>query len=116
MMMEDKGLVAGMVYKVKADFLRSLGHPVRLRAIEALKKGERSVGALVRELGVDQSSLSRHLIALRDEGILKSRQERTSVYYSIRDHDIFQVLRPIAVMLRKKFKESGQILSTLGRE
>lgn len=114
--MGDEGLVTEMVYKVKADFLRSLSHPVRLKALEALKQREKSVGALVKELGVDQSSLSRHLIALRDAGILKSRQERTNVYYSIRDHDIFQVLRPIAVMLRKKFKESGRILSTLGKE
>lgn len=105
-----------MIYKVKADFLRALSHPIRLKVIEALKHGEKSVGTLVKQLGVEQSSLSRHLLALRDMGILKSRQERTNVYYSIRDHDIFQVLRPIALMLRKKFKESGRLLATLGKE
>ena len=105
-----------MVYKVKADFLRALSHPVRLKIIEVLKHGEKSVSNLVKQLGVEQSSLSRHLLALRDAGILKSRQERTTVYYSIRDHDIFQVLRPIAMMLRKKFKESERVLATLGKE
>ena len=110
LMMED------MVYKVKADFLRALSHPVRLKLIEVLKRGEKSVSALVKQLGVAQSSLSRHLLALRDAGILKSRQERTTVYYSLSDHDIFQVLRPIAVMLRKKFKESERVLATLGKE
>jgi len=105
-----------MVYKVKADFLRAVSHPVRLKIIEALKHGEKSVGVLVKQLGVEQSSLSRHLLALRDAGILKSRQERTTVYYAIRDHDIFRVLRPIAVLLRKKFKESERVLATLGKE
>ncbi len=105
-----------MVYKVKADFLKALSHSVRLKLIETLKHGEKSVGTLVKQLEVEQSSLSRHLIALREAGILKSRQERTVVYYAIRDHDIFQVLRPIAVMLHKKFKESERILSTLGKE
>ena len=105
-----------MVYKVKADFLRALSHPVRLKIIETLKHGEKSVSAVVKQLGVEQSSLSRHLLALRDAGILKSRQERTTVYYGIRDHDIFQVLRPIAMMLRKKFKESERVLATLGKE
>jgi len=105
-----------MVYKIKADFLKALSHPVRLKIIEALKHGERSVGSLVKELGVEQSSLSRHLLALRDAGILQSRQERTTVYYSIRDHDVFQVLRPIAVLLRKKFKESERVLVTLGKK
>ena len=114
--MKDKGLMEDMVYKVKADFLRALSHPVRLKIIEVLKHGEKSVSNLVKQLGVEQSSLSRHLLALRDAGILKSRQERTTVYYGIRDHDIFQVLRPIAVMLRKKFKESERVLATLGKE
>ena len=114
--MDNKDFAGDMVYKVKADFLKALSHPLRLKVIETLKHGERSVGALVRQLGVQRSSLSRHLIALRDAGILKSRQERTTVYYNIQDHGIFHVLRPIAVMLRKKFKESERVLSTLGKE
>ena len=114
--MKDESLMEDMVYKVKADFLRALSHPVRLKIIEGLKHGEKSVTALVKQLGVEQSSLSRHLLTLRDAGILKSRQERTTVYYGIRDHDIFNVLRPIAMMLRKKFKESERVLATLGKE
>lgn len=109
------GMTSDMVYKVKADFLRSLSHPARLKIIETLKGGEKSVGSLVKELGVQQSSLSRHLLALRDAGILRSRQERTNVYYAIQDYEIFQVLRPIAVMLRKKFKQSQRFLDTLGK-
>lgn len=105
-----------MVYKVKADFLRVLGHPIRLKLIEELKHGEKSVGYLVEKLKIGQSSISRHLLALRNAGILSSRQEKTTVYYSIADHDIFHVLRPIAVMLRKKFKESESVLTTLGKE
>ena len=106
----------GMVYKIKADFLRVLGHPVRLKLIEELKHGEKSVGYLVEKLKIGQSSISRHLLALRNAGILSSRQEKTTVYYSIADHDIFHVLRPVAVMLRKKFKESENVLITLGKE
>ncbi|MBI1871184.1 MAG: winged helix-turn-helix transcriptional regulator [Chlamydiae bacterium] len=107
---------ADRVYKVKADFLKALSHPLRLKIIETLKNGEKSVGTLVKELGVQQSSLSRHLIALRDAGILRSRQERTTVFYNIQDQDIFYVLRPIMIMLRKKFKESEKVLGTLGKE
>ncbi len=114
--MKNKNLAQDIVYKVKADFFRALSHAVRLKVIEALKNGEQSVGALVKQINVSQSSLSRHLIALRDAGMLVSRQEKTTVYYAIRDHDIFQVLRPITLMLRKKFKESERVLKTLGKE
>lgn len=105
-----------MVYKIKADFLKVLGHPIRLRLIEELKAGEKSVGYLVARLKIGQSSISRHLLALRNAGILSSRQEKTTVYYKIADHDIFHVLRPVAVMLRKKFRESENVLTTLGKE
>ncbi len=105
-----------MVFKIKADFLKVLSHPVRLQIIEYLKDGEASVGKLVQALGVEQSSLSRHLGALRNLGVLSARQEKTNVYYDLQDHDIFKVLRPIAELLRKKFKRSEKILESLGED
>ena len=105
-----------MVFKIKADFLKALAHPVRLQLIERLKNGEASVGKLVQELGVEQSSLSRHLGVLRELGVLEARQEKTTVYYNLHDHDIFKVLRPIAELLRKKLRHSEQLLESLGKE
>ncbi len=105
-----------MVFKIKADFLKALAHPVRLQLIERLKGGEASVGRLVQELGVEQSSLSRHLGVLRELGVLEARQEKTTVYYNLHDHDIFKVLRPISELLRKKLRHSEKLLESLGKE
>ena len=105
-----------IVFKIKADFLRALAHPVRLQIIEYLKDGEASVGKLVQELGVEQSGLSRHLAILRDLGVLEARQEKTNVYYNLHNHDIFKVLRPIAELLRKKLRRSEKLLESLGKE
>ncbi|OGR59539.1 MAG: hypothetical protein A2X36_06310 [Elusimicrobia bacterium GWA2_69_24] len=99
---------------MKADFLRSLAHPVRLAIIEHLKKGEQSVGQIVQALGLEQSGLSKHLAILRQAGILKSRQEKVSVYYSIRNNNIFQVLRPIAEILRQTLADGQKALTHLG--
>ncbi len=104
-----------LVFKIKADFLKSLAHPIRLEIIEYLKNREASVGQMVKQLRVEQSGLSKHLAVLRQAGILTSRQERVTVYYSVRDRDIFQVLRPIAEILRKKLSESTKVLAHLGR-
>lgn len=104
-----------LAYKIKADFLKALAHPVRLQVIELLKDGEKNVGAIVKSLGVPQSSLSRHLLVLREGGILKSRQQGTVIYYDIEDRDTFSVLRPIAEMLRKKLKKTEAVLSSLGK-
>lgn len=112
----NDGMMDDMVFKIKADFLKGLAHPIRLQIIEYLKNREASVGKLVQELGVEQSNLSRHLATLRDLGILEARQEKTTVYYSIHDHDVFQVLRPVAELLRNKLRKSEKLLEGLGKE
>jgi|SRR3989338_1080227 len=110
------GMTDDIVFKIKADFLKGLANPIRLQIIEYLKDGDASVGKLVQELGVEQSNLSRHLAMLRDLGVLQARQEKTTVFYSIHDHDIFKVLRPIAEVLRKKLMRSESLLERLGKE
>lgn len=104
-----------LVFKIKADFLKSLAHPARLAIIDRLSSGERSVGRLVVDLQIEQSSLSKHLAILRQSGIVRSRQEKVTVYYSIRDKDIFRVLKPITLILRKRLMESRSVLSELSR-
>src|ERR1019366_8942838 len=103
--MERNAADLAIVFKIKADFLKSLAHPTGLSIIEYLKSGEASVGQMVKDLGIEQSGLSKHLAILRQAGILSSRQEKASVYYDIKDRDIFSVLRPIAQILKKKLVE-----------
>jgi DNA-binding transcriptional ArsR family regulator len=110
------GMMDDMVFKIKADFLKGVAHPIRLEIIEYLKNGEASVGKLVQELGVEQSNLSRHLAILRALGVLEARQEKTTVYYRIHDQDIFKVLRPVAEFLKRKLMKSEKLLESLGKE
>jgi ArsR family transcriptional regulator len=76
----------------RAEFLRVLGHPVRVRILELLRDGERSVGALQAERGLDSSGTSQHLGVLRRQGVLETRKEGTSVFYRVRDPRTFQLL------------------------
>ena len=76
---------------VKANLFRVLGHPARVRILELLREGERSVGALQAELELDSGGTSQHLAALRRVGLVESRREGTSVYYRVEDPS---VLRP----------------------
>lgn len=105
-----------LAYKIKADFLKALAHPLRLTIIEFLKNGEQKVGIIAKRLGIPQSSLSRHLTILREGGILKSRQVGTIIFYDIESRDIFNVLRPVAEMLRRKLKRTEKVLDSLGKE
>lgn len=105
-----------LVFKIKADLLKSLGHPSRLAVLEYLKDKEASVGEMVTKLGIEQSGLSKHLSILKQAGILSSRQEKATVIYSVRDRDVFVVLRTISEILMKKFREGENVLHGLSRE
>jgi ArsR family transcriptional regulator len=104
------------VFKIKADFLKALAHPGRLKIVEHLKNGEKSVNEIGKALEMEQSSLSKHLAVLKLAGILHSRQEKVTVYYSVRDKGIYDVLKPVSLFLKKKFLESQKVLDQLGKE
>jgi ArsR family transcriptional regulator len=80
------------VYEVKAGLFRVLGHPARVRIIELLREGERSVGALQVELGLESGPTSQHLTALRRVGLVESRRDGTSVFYRAADERVFDLL------------------------
>lgn len=68
-----------------AGYFAVLAEPTRLRVLRALCRGERSVGRIVEETGVSQSTVSRHLAALHRRGIAARRREANLVYYRVAD-------------------------------
>jgi ArsR family transcriptional regulator len=101
------------VYQAKAEFFRILGHPVRVRTLELLRDGERTVGDLQAALGLDSSGTSQHLGVLRTHGVLESRREGTSVYYRIKDPRTFQLLEVARQILTSNLTESQELLGQL---
>jgi ArsR family transcriptional regulator len=63
--------------------LKALAHPARLKVVEALGRGERCVLDLRKLVGLDLSTVSRHLKLLADAGLLASRREGRKVLYSL---------------------------------
>jgi DNA-binding transcriptional ArsR family regulator len=73
-------------------FLRSLASRHRLMILCSLLDGELSVTDLGARLGLTQSNLSRHLATLRDEGLLGTRRERTTIFYRITSERVLPIL------------------------
>jgi DNA-binding transcriptional ArsR family regulator len=101
------------VYVVKGQLFRVLGHPLRIRILELLRDGERTVGDLQAELELDSSGTSQHLAALRQQGVLDSRRVGTSVYYRIRDPRISELLALAKEILTSALSDSHALLSDL---
>ena len=102
------------IYQLKADFFRLLGHPARVRILELLREGERSVGELQLALGLDSSGTSQHLTAMRKQGLLESRRAGTSVFYSVKDPRMFQLLEVAKQVLTAQLEDSTALLGDLG--
>ncbi len=75
-----------------ASRFRALAHPARLRILNTLMHGESSVGALAERTGLEQPSVSRHLAALRSEGILARRGEGNRGFYRIDDPTVTRLV------------------------
>ncbi len=101
------------VHILKAEFFRVLGHPARVRILELLREGERSVGDLQTALGLDSSGASQHLGVLRRHGLLEARRNGTSVYYRVKDGRLFQLLEMAREILASNLEGTQALLSEL---
>jgi ArsR family transcriptional regulator len=77
---------------LKADFFKSLGHPLRVRVLEILSEGETSVADILADVGVEASNLSQQLAVLRRSGVVSARREGSTVYYSLTSPEVADLL------------------------
>jgi ArsR family transcriptional regulator len=101
-------------HELKATLFRVLGHPVRVRILELLAGGERSVGSLQGELGLDSGGTSQHLSALRRVGLVESRRVGTTVYYRAADNRVFELLAAGRELVARQLEGQQLLLRDLG--
>jgi len=100
----------------KAGFFRALAHPVRIRLLEVLVKGERSVQELQESLGLEQPVVSQQLSVLRSNNIVVGRKEGVSVYYAVRDPHIGALLDTARQIFNNQLVGTRDLLRQLQRE
>jgi len=83
---------------------RAMGEALRLRILQQLESGERSVSALALSVASTQPNVSKHLKVLQDAGLVKRRQQGTSAYYSIADPMVFELCDMICSRLRDRLE------------
>jgi len=103
------------IYQVKADFFKTLGHPARIRVLELLREGERSVSDMLPLVGLEQSHLSQQLAVLRRGGSVRSRREGTTALYSVTDPRLFHLLETAKEILVASLSGSRDLLEDLDK-
>ena len=78
--------------RLKAEFFKTLGHPLRIRVLELLSERDRSVSDLLGEIAVEQPQLSQQLGVLRRAGLVTARREGANAVYTLADPRVAELL------------------------
>ncbi|ANP37487.1 ArsR family transcriptional regulator [Phaeobacter gallaeciensis] len=75
-----------------ASFLKTLAHEGRLMILCHLGTGEKSVGELEALLNMRQAAVSQMLARLRDEGLVETRRDGKTIFYSLKDRNTEEII------------------------
>lgn len=101
------------LHQTKAEFFRTLGHPVRIRVLELLQNGPLPVRDLLKELEVESSSLSQQLSVLRRAGVVTATREGVTVVYELATPEIAELLTAARHILAQLLAGQGELLAEL---
>ena len=107
---------SGPLQAFKAEFFKALAHPLRIRILELLIGGERSVLELQRALDAEQPIVSQQLAVLRAKRIVRARKEGTTVRYAVGDPEIRALLEAARRIFNNQLIGSRSMLRELARE
>lgn len=97
------------LYQAKAEFFRTLGHPVRIRVLELLAAGPKAVHELLDAIDVEQSNLSQQLAVLRRTGLVMSTRDGNTVRYACSRPEVVDLLAAARLIIRDV--RSDQVLA-----
>lgn len=78
-----------------SSLLKALANEKRLLIVCILSQGEKNVGELEQIVGLSQSALSQHLARLRRDGVVETRREAQTIFYTIKNKDVLKVLQTL---------------------
>ena len=78
--------------RAHAQIFKSLGHPARLQIVTLLAEGERCVCDLTEQIGLDISTISKHLSILVQAGVLVNERRANKIFYRLRTPCVLKVL------------------------
>jgi len=83
------------IHKDIARKLKALAHPMRLKLMQELMKGECCVGEVQKCLSISQPNVSQHLKILKDAGLIENWRERNKICYRVSNDSTIGFLKNI---------------------
>ena len=107
---------ANQLQAFKAEFFRALSHPIRIRILEILSVGDRTVQELQEALQLDQPLVSQQLAVLRGKNIVVARKLGTTVKYAVQDPLVGDLLKTARAIFEHQLTGTQTMLRELRKE
>jgi ArsR family transcriptional regulator len=101
------------VLELKAEILKALAQPTRLKILELLRNGERCICEIVPAINGEQSNISRHISLMQKSNLVTTRKDGVKVMVKVSDPRVFEILDSIALLLKKQIIETGKLVQQL---
>lgn len=106
--MKDKKQKA--LIEAKANVLKALGHPTRLWMSEQLADGEKCVCELAESIDADFSTISKHLLVLKQAGVVEDEKRGKQVYYKLKVPCILKFMPCVEAVIKAKAEDQASLL------
>ncbi len=97
-------------YKTRAVVVKAMAHPVRLYIVDELSRGEKCVCELTELIGMDMSTVSKHLSVLKNAGIVQDEKRGTKVFYILRMPCVMNFFDCVDNVIRELIQEQLEFI------
>ncbi len=97
------------VIELKAEILKAMAQPTRLKIIECLRKGEKCICEIVPAIDGEQSNISRHISLMQRCRLVTTRKDGVRVMVKVRDPKIFDLLDRVSQILQGQIEEQKRL-------
>jgi ArsR family transcriptional regulator len=101
-------MVDPKILELESGLLSVLAQPTRLKILYFLRGGEKCACEINPRMQEDPSVVSRHLVKMREAGILDSRKQGVSIFYRIREPRVFEILDLVDEILKAATQERAR--------
>ena len=98
------------VLELKAEVLKALAQPTRLKILELLRHGEKCICEIIPAINGEQSNISRHISLMQKNNLVTTRKDGVRVMVKVSDPKVFEILDNISLLLKKQIVETGKLL------
>ena len=105
----DKNMEEKM-FQMHAEVCKSMANSTRLKIMNLLREGEKSVEELRERLNLPKANLSQHLSILRQRRIVSTHRSGLNIYYKVSNPKMIKACDILREVLLEQLQESGKLV------